>query len=254
MPVSFLSPTQRERYGRYPDVPSADDLARYFYLGTFLERPVDDVPLQVQAALSTQLQIADVACLQGYETGRQHHRHAVEIRERYGYREFADPPIGFRLARWLCALCWTGTERPSVLFERATAWLLTHKVLLPGVTTLERFIAQVRARMEARLWRLLSQGITIEQQARLEGLLTVAEGSRQSWLDKLRKGPVRVSGPALVQALGEGAHAVGRSAGHRAGNRRTHRLRRDLHARGRTPGAGLGSDDKPVCRAAFPGV
>ncbi len=32
MPVSFLSSTQRERYGHYPDALSSDELTRYFHL------------------------------------------------------------------------------------------------------------------------------------------------------------------------------------------------------------------------------
>ncbi|MBD4955655.1 Tn3-like element ISXc4 family transposase, partial [Xanthomonas citri pv. citri] len=83
----------------------------------------------------------------------------------------------------------------------ANGWLVGHKVLLPGVTLLERFIAEIRSRMESRLWRLLVHGVTPEQRQRLDDLLKLVEGSRQSWLDRLRKGPVRVSAPALVAAL-----------------------------------------------------
>ena len=230
MPVSFLTSAQQESYGRYAAPPSPDELTRFFhlseddqaltlsrrgdhnrlgfalqlttvrFLGTFLENSMT-VPSEIVQTLSRQLGITKSEAIDEYRQGRWRRQHAAEIRERFGYRDFSDPAAGFRLARWLCALCWTGTERPSVLFDRAMAWLLTHKVLLPGLSVLERFIARLRGRMENRLWRSLGRGTTAEQRARLEGLLTVPEGSRASGLERLRLSPISVSGPALVRAL-----------------------------------------------------
>jgi hypothetical protein len=139
--------------------------------------------------------------LQTYQSSKQRWEHVAKIREHYGYSDLTEPRVGFRLTRWLYGLCWTGTERPSKLFERATAWLLAHKILLPGCSTLERFVVRLRSRVETRLWRLLGRGITAEQRKRLEQLLIVPEGSRGSWLDELRSGPTRVSGPALRAAI-----------------------------------------------------
>ncbi|MBM9968278.1 DUF4158 domain-containing protein, partial [Pseudomonas aeruginosa] len=150
--------------------------------------------------LCRQLAIADPDCLARYSDHRRW-IHATDIQNRYGYRHFTDPGIGFRLSRWLYALCWTGTDRPGVLFERATSWLFTQKVLLPGVSQLERFIAQLRSRVEERLWFTLGRSVTEEQRLQLQDLLTVAEGNRSSRLDQLRSGPVMVSGPALIRAL-----------------------------------------------------
>jgi hypothetical protein len=222
--------TAGKRYGLCPESLTTDELARYFhldddrewiatkrrdssrlgyalqlttvrFLGTFLEDPAA-VPDAVLRTLSTQLNIIEFAdCTATYPTTRQRWQHTAEILARYGYREFADTGNQFRLGHWLCAPCWTGTDHPSVLFEHANSWLIGHKVLLPGVTVLERFVAEVRSRMESRRWRLLTRDVTDGQRQRLDDLLTPVEGSRQSWLDRLRKGPVRVSAPALVQAL-----------------------------------------------------
>lgn len=231
MPVNFLTPTQRQDYGRYASSPSQDDLARFFhlsdndqalvrirrgdhnrlgfalqlttvrFLGTFMEDQ-GDVPLTVLQTLGRQLAITDpLSCIQEYGESRQYRMHAAEIRELFGYREFTDRIAGFRLARWLCALCWTGSDRPGILFDRATAWMLTHKVLLPGASVLERFVARVRSRMEQRLWHFLKRGTTPGQRANLEALLTVPEGSRISLLERLRSGPDRVSSRALVSSI-----------------------------------------------------
>lgn len=232
MPVSFLSQVQREQYGRYSGAPTPEELGRHFhlddidleqisrkrgdhnrlgfavqlctvrYLGTFLDDPLE-VPLPVLHTLSRQLQLvavhADVMAV--YRTGEQRWQHAQEIRTRYGYVDIGEPLVGWRLSRWLYALCWTGTDRPSVLFERATTWLVTHKVLLPGISILERHVARLRSRVERRLWQALTRGVSPDRQLELENLLSVPAGQRQSPLDRLRTGPVKVSGRSLVQSL-----------------------------------------------------
>lgn len=229
MPVSFLTEQQRESFGRYALPPTQEDLTRYFYisdddriliarrrgdhnklgfalqlvtvryLGTFLENPLD-VPQVVLQTVSKQLEIKDDN-LNGYGVGEQRWEHSREIRIKYDYREITDHIVGFRFIRWLYGVCWTGTDRPSILFDRSKTWMLTHKVILPGISVLERLISRVRSRVENRLWRILVHGITEEQRKQLENLLTIPENSRVSIIDKLRSGPFRISGPSLVQAL-----------------------------------------------------
>jgi TnpA family transposase len=229
VPVSFLTVEQERRYGRYAGEPTSDQLARYFhlddadrelagtkrsdpmrlgyavqlgtvrFLGTFLDDPAD-VPPGVSGDIARQLGIADPRCLTQYRKGRAKWQHAREIRAGFGYREFTDGGARFRLARWLYALCWTGTDRPSVLFDRATAWLVTEKVLLPGASALERLIARIRARAAQRLWRTLARNITPAQRDRLDALL-ISDDGRPSALDRLRDGPYLRSGAELYRAV-----------------------------------------------------
>jgi TnpA family transposase len=230
MPVSFLTPEQERRYGQFPENVSAEQLARFFhldeadrafirthrgahmrlgcaiqlgtvrFLGTFLEEPCD-VPPCVVSFLAGQLGTPIDGTLDEYRVSQWRWRHPVEIRERYGYRDFSDFAAQWRLLRWLYALCWTGTDRPTALFDQATAWLVTHKVLLPGASVLERAIARVRSRANSRLWRLLAVRINPDQKARLDALLIVPEGGRQSPMDRLRSGPTLQSTNELVRAI-----------------------------------------------------
>lgn len=231
MPVSFLSTTQRDNYARYPDDLSSDRVSSLFFLddqdlewiackrgdfsrlgyalqlatvrflGAFIT-DLADVPHVVVDRVASQIKIHNAKnCLSIYRVSEQRWRHAVEIRARYGYVEFAKKGIRFRLGRILFALCWTGTDRPGLLFDHTISWLCANKILLPGVTVLERFVAEIRSRMETRLWRLLIKNLTYEQQETLNTLLVKNVEENQSLLDKLRKGPVRVSSTALVQAL-----------------------------------------------------
>jgi TnpA family transposase len=230
LPVSFLTEEQERQYGRYADEPSREQLSHYFhfddgdrafinsrrgahmrlgcaiqlgtvrFLGTFLEDPTD-VPLGMVRYVAEHLEIETGDRLAEYRTSRWRWRHPIEIREKFGYCLFADGFTQFRLNRWLYALYWTGTNRPSVLFDRAITWLLVNKVLLPGLSVLERAIARIRARANSRLWRRLTADITVEQRIRLDALLIVPEVGRQSPLDRLRNGPVLTSSSELLRAI-----------------------------------------------------
>lgn len=174
MPVGFLTDSQTREYGCFVGDPTPDQLARHFHLddadrlfvamhrgdhnrlgvavqlgslrmlGTFLEDP-RQAPASVVRFAANQLSISSAARLMTtYAQSAGRWRHGPRIRERYGYRTYTDFGVAFRLHRFLYALCWTGTDRPSAVFDRAVAWLLEAKVLLPGLSVLERAVARVR--------------------------------------------------------------------------------------------------------------
>ncbi|MET0192752.1 MAG: Tn3 family transposase [Hyphomicrobiaceae bacterium] len=230
MPSRFLSDDQRARYGRYAGDPNEEQLARHFhldaadrelvggmrgahnrlgfavqlgtarFLGAFLDDPAQTPPAVI-TAMARQLGESSAPCLDAYRDGRQRWRHALAIREHYGFRNLEeDTAAGFRLTRWLYVLCWTGDDRPGLLFDRATTWLLAHKVLLPGITTLERLISRVRYRATLRLWHRLTYALSDEQRQKLVALVTSDDATLDT-LDDLRAAPKRRTPTELLRHL-----------------------------------------------------
>lgn len=229
VPVDFLSEEQERRYGRFTEDPSPEQLAKYFhfdsrdrkliasrrgshnrlgfalqlgtvrFLGTFLPDGIA-VPDSVVRYVAAQLSV-EPGCLPQYTDSQTRQDHAAEIRRHFGYRDFTDPSEYFRLVRWLYTRSWVTNQRPSLLFDLVTAWLVERKILLPGVTVLARLVARVRERTSALLWKRLGAIPSAEQRVCLETLSVVPEGTKQSHLERLRHPPARTSSVALKEGL-----------------------------------------------------
>ena len=232
MPANFPTSDQKRYYGRYEDNPTPEQLGRYFhlaptdqrliyrrtkehtqlgiavqigtarFLGTFLsETQWHTVPHNVVRYVAAQLKIAPAKWEQ-YLRGRRAtlSDHQTLIRQYYDYRDLNDPAEEFATVRWLYTRVWLHDESPSQLFDRLVVRLKERKVLLPGLSTLERLINHIRSQLSARMWARLDRQLTTAQRNRLQALVT-SEDQIQTPLDRLRHGPVVISPGALQIAL-----------------------------------------------------
>ncbi|GAB2804601.1 Tn3-like element Tn3 family transposase [Streptomyces chlorus] len=165
----------------------------------FFDDPTD-VPAEVVDYLAEQLDIGEVSVLKAYgERENTRLEHVRGLRRVLEYKEFAETEADLRT--WVDARAWTTGEGPKALFDAAVGQLRERRVLPPGVTTLTRLVASMREAANQRLWDTLYGMLSIGQRAVLDSLLTVPPGGRVSELDRLRRGPVRVSGPQMKWAL-----------------------------------------------------
>jgi len=186
MPRGFLSDTQQRQYGCYSADPNETQLTRFFhlddtdltlinkrrrdynrlgfalllttvrFLGTFMPDS-SDVPQTVIQFVALQLAITNSDYIANYRVRRATGvAHRTEIQHHYRYQDFHSPPWRFRLSRMLYSRAWISNERPSLLFDIGTAWLIQHKVLLPGATVLQRLIIEIRERASNQLWNRLA--------------------------------------------------------------------------------------------------
>ncbi|MFD9368861.1 DUF4158 domain-containing protein [Streptomyces sp. NPDC060020] len=114
---------------------------------------------------------------------------------------------GFPAAR-----VWASLEGQRALFDRAVVWLVDNRGLLPGITTLTRLVAEVRAQGAPPRAGPPDEAVPEELRQAMRDLLKVPEGRRVSELERLRTGPMRVSwwSPAVTAVLTPGVGAAAR--------------------------------------------
>ena len=231
MPVRFLSPAHYQSYGQYNGSPNDHQLSRYFYLtdfdhaqirnrrrksnrmgfalqlvtvrflGTYLQ-DITAIPEEVHIYLADQQQIKlNDGELLVYNQSQAFWSHQTSINQVYGYRSFHDVLPSYQFLRWLYTRVRIGSERPSLLFDLSTAWLIDHKILLPGVTVLERLVSQIRDRVERRSWDLIDRQLTNDQKQQIQQLISTPDDSDVIRFDTIRRMPTHNSSPQIRYML-----------------------------------------------------
>src|SRR5262249_5498068 len=123
------------------------------------------------------------------------YEHAWEIRDAYEYRDFAGGEDELRA--FVAARAWSSLAGPRALLHPALAGLIGNRVVLPGITTLARLVSEVRREENDRLHATLYEATPPALRTDMVRLLEVPERRRTSELERLRQGPMRISGKAM---------------------------------------------------------
>lgn len=229
MPTGFLSEAERERLSGFPEEIATEDLFAYFtlsgsdrsliparsapanrlgfilalcavrYLG-FCPADLTRAPKNVRWYVSEQVGVAADALEYYPEREQTRTDHLRSIYEYLGFHRATEGDLE-ELSLWLVERA-LEHDQPTLLLRLAADQLRAQKIVRPGLSRLERMVAEARERAGEETYRavspLLSAGILAE---RLDGLLV--PGSRWALTDLswLKQGATSNSPPAIVAQL-----------------------------------------------------
>ena len=200
MPVQLFTEAERSRRDRFPEVIAYEDLVIFFTLSDrdrqslprysaphnrlgyalqlcalrfmgFVPDDLSSAPLEAVTFVAEQLGVKSDA-LADYGTRaqtRQDHLQAVQAH--LGYHR-ANPEDFQALANWLLERA-LEHDKPTLLYELACEKLRTEQFLRPGVTRLERLVAEARARAQTETYRQLTPLLTEDRKQWLDTLLQI---------------------------------------------------------------------------------
>jgi len=198
MPVQLFTKAERARRNRFPEIITYEDLVTFFTLtardldsiprysaphnriGYALQRCTlrfmgfvpDDLtsaPPAAVAFLAQQLTVEpDVLTAYGARAQtRQDHLRAAQVH--LGYRKVGREDLK-ALADWLLERA-LEHDKPTVLYELTCEKLRTDQLVRPGLTRLERLVAEARVRAETETFRQLTPLLTADRRRWLDILL-----------------------------------------------------------------------------------
>jgi TnpA family transposase len=212
MSTSFLTAAERDRWQRFPETIPHDDLAVYFLLSADDQRAINRqrepcnrlgyalqlctlrylgfvptdftaTPEVVVTCVAEQLGMTP-RVLVLYDNRRTQSEHRRHVRAYVGFRP-ATPMEVYALQTWLLARA-LEHDKPTLLLQLACEKLYRERIVRPGVTRLERFVATAREQAHEETFRQLIPLLTNEQKTFLDGLLQPDATTGRTLLSWLR--------------------------------------------------------------------
>jgi Domain of unknown function (DUF4158) len=227
MATSFLTAAERERWQRFPAAIPQDDLAVHFWLSEDDHRAVNRqrepfnrlgyalqlctlqylgfVPTDFTATpevavtfVADQLGIAPRVLAQ-YDHRRTQSDHRRSVRAYLGFRT-ATPLDLYGLQTWLGERA-LEHDKPTLLLQLACEQLHRERIVRPGVTRLERFVATAREQAHAETFHQLTPLLTDERKTLLDGLLHPDATTGRTPLSWLRQEAVSHAASQILATL-----------------------------------------------------
>ena len=228
MPVQLFPEAERARRNRFPEVIVYEDLVTCFTLSEhdleqrprssaphnrlgyalqlcalrfmgFVPDDLSTTPPEAVAFVAQQLAV-EPAVLAAYGA-RAHTRqdHLQAAQAHLGYRKVRKKDFHV-FADWLLERA-LEHDKPTLLYALTCEQLRTEQLLRPGVTRLERLVAEARARAQTETYRHLTPLLTKDRQQWLDTLLQPDPTRGFTPLSWLRRPAVANSPPAILSNL-----------------------------------------------------
>jgi hypothetical protein len=123
----------------------------------------------------------------------------ASINSRFGYVELSDP-VRAGLRPWLEERA-IGVTDGRALLAMFLDELRARKIVIPGITVVERMAAEAMHVAESRMVAKIDQALDAATQARLDGLVNEKTNDRQSRFSWLREPTPRVRSASLLEML-----------------------------------------------------
>ncbi len=228
MPVQLFTEAERTRRNRFPDVIASEDLVTFFTLSErdlrsiprsrdphnrlgyalqlctlrFMGFGPDDLgsaPPDAVAFVAHQLAVAPDGLAAYGARAQTRQDHLLAVQTHLGYRKVGRDDV-HTLADWLLERA-LEHDKPTLLYELACEKLRTAQLVRPGVTRLERLVAETRERAQEETFHQLASILTDECQQCLDTLLEPAPARGMTPLAWLRRPAVSNSPKAIVGNL-----------------------------------------------------